>query len=65
VESSPFRWDGFGAGVRRTKVGEAFAWTGYGKEKIVGGAAVGENGVEDCELAADGQKWKVQEFKIQ
>jgi hypothetical protein len=33
--------------------------------KIVSGGALGENGLEDRELAADGQKWKVQGFKIQ
>jgi hypothetical protein len=33
--------------------------------KIVSGGELGENGLEDPELAADGQKWKVQEFKIQ
>lgn len=38
---------------------------GAGRIKIVSVRALGENGLEDRELAADGQKWKVQEFKIQ
>jgi hypothetical protein len=46
-------------------VGEHLSEQGAGRIKIVSGGALGENGLEDRELAADDQKWKVQEFKIQ
>jgi hypothetical protein len=53
VESSPFRWE------------KHLSEQGAGRIKIVSGGALGENGLGDRELAADGQKWKVQKFKIQ